>query len=96
MLFVIEGKDRPGALETRMNNRPAHLEYLKNLGAKLKVAGPFLDGNDKPCGSMVIIEADDLEAAKAIAALDPYVGADLFETSSVRPWVWAINKPENI
>lgn len=96
MLFVIEARDKAGALELRMQTRSAHLDYLKKLGDGLVLAGPFLDDDEKPCGSLVVIKADDLGAAKAIAARDPYVDAELFETSEVRRWNWAINAPEGM
>lgn len=94
MYFVIEAKDHPGKLQVRKDTRPAHLAYLNELGGQLALAGPFLDDDGNPCGSLVIICAATLEEAEAIAARDPYVAAGLFETSSVRPWNWAINPPE--
>ena len=96
MLFVIEAKDKPDGLEVRMATRPAHLAYLKGLGDALVLAGPFQDEGGKPVGSLVIVNAGSQTEAEAIAADDPYVGAGLFETSSVRPWVWAINTPEGL
>jgi len=96
MLFVIEARDKPGALEVRLAARPDHVAYLEGLGERLVLAGPFLDDNEKPCGSLVIIKAESLEDAKEIAGRDPYVGAGLFASSEVRRWNWAINRPEDI
>ena len=88
MLFAILCEDKPGALELRMETRPAHLD------GTLKFAGPFLTEKEQtPCGSLVVIEAEDAEAAKAIADKDPYAEAGLFESVAIRPWVWAINNP---
>ena len=56
MLFAILCEDKPGALELRMETRPAHLDYLKSLGGTLKFAGPFLTEKEQtPCGSLVVI-----------------------------------------
>ncbi len=96
MLFVIEAKDKAGALELRLKTRKSHLKYLNELGKDLILAGPFLDENEKPCGSLVIIRADNLEKAQEIASKDPYAQAGLFVSSNVRPWLWAIKKPEAI
>lgn len=96
MLFVIEARDKPGALETRLAARPDHLDFLNGLGNDLVAAGPFLDDDEKPCGSLVIIKAPTLEAAKAIAASDPYVAAGLFASSDVRRWNWALKAPEGL
>ena len=61
----------------------------------LVFAGPFLKDDCKTmCGSLVVIEAPSLEAARAIAAGDPFAKAGLFERVEIRPWLWLMNKPE--
>jgi len=91
MLFVIEGRDGANMLETRLSTRPAHLDYIKSLGDKVIFGGPFLDQNEKPNGSLIVIKAQDLAEAKLIANNDPYVSAGVFETSEVRQWNMVIN-----
>jgi uncharacterized protein len=86
VLFVITAFDRPGALELRLQVRPAHLDYLNGKTAQIKAAGPLLDENDQPIGSLLIIEADDRAAAEAFAAGDPYRGEGVFERVEIRPW----------
>ena len=77
-------------------NRPAHVDFLNGLNSKgtLKFAGPFLDGESKPCGSLVVIEANDLASAKEILGGDPYAKAGLFATTEVIAWNWVFNKAE--
>ena len=96
MNYAIYCTDKPGHLQLRMDNRPAHVDYLNGLNAtgKLVLAGPTLDDDNKPSGSIVIVEADSLEAAQALAADDPYAKAGLFETVEIRGWNWVFNKPE--
>lgn len=84
-LFVVSWLDKPNSLDVRMAAREAHLAYVRETGL-VRLGGPFLDANGDMAGSMIIIEADDLETAKAWHALDPYRAAGLFETSEVRPW----------
>jgi uncharacterized protein YciI len=95
MLFALICKDKPGHLQTRQDARPDHLTFLDRLNEekKLAFAGPFLDAEGKSNGSLVVIEASDLEAARAIAASDPYAKAGLFESTEVRAWNWVVNKP---
>jgi len=95
MLFALICRDKPDHLNVRMDNRPAHVEFLNglNAGGKLAFAGPFLDGGGKPNGSLVVVEADSQEAAEALAANDPYAQAGLFESVDIRPWNWVFNKP---
>ena len=96
MIFAFIGKDKPGQLETRLSNRPAHVDYLDGLNAagKLKFAGPFLNEDGRPIGSLVAFEAADHAEAEALAAGDPYAKAGLFETTEIHPWTWVFNKPE--
>lgn len=94
MLYALICTDKPDALDIRMGNRPAHLAFLEGLGSKLKAAGPFTGDDGKPTGSLVILEADSLEAAQAIAARDPYALARLFASVEIRPWKWLIKNPE--
>jgi uncharacterized protein len=96
MLFAFVCKDKPGHLQVRMDTRPAHLEYLNKLNAEgaLKMAGPFLDGDGKPCGTLAIFDADSMDAAKAIADADPYAKAGLFESVEIKPFNWVFNNPE--
>jgi uncharacterized protein YciI len=95
MLFALTCNDKPNSLDLRMSIRPNHLAFLDKLGNKLKAAGPFLNDQEKPTGSLIIIEAENLEAAKAIAAQDPYAIAGLFASVDIRPWKWLIKNPEN-
>lgn len=85
MLFAVICDDKPGALEVRKANRPAHLDYLGASGVVAQ-AGGFLDAEGLPCGSLVIIDVADQAAADAWAAGDPYARAGLFAKVEVRPW----------
>lgn len=84
-LFVISWSDKPGHLQTRLDNREAHLAYVAEQGV-VRLGGPFLDADGQMAGSMLVVETESLEAAQAFHAADPYRLAGLFETSQVRPW----------
>ena len=86
MLFSIACTDKPGALELRMANRPAHLEHLAAHQAQLVLVGPVLDPEGMPCGSLLVVDAADRAAAEAFAAADPYARAGLFESVVIRPF----------
>ena len=95
MLFAVICTDRPGkGLELRRQNRPDHLAWLQNLGDVLKLAGPFMnDEGDEPRGSLLVIEASDMEEARDIAAGDPYNRAGVFDKVEIRTWKWLIGQP---
>ncbi|MCF6098347.1 MAG: hypothetical protein E5Y63_31910 [Mesorhizobium sp.] len=95
MLFALICKDKPGSLQVRLDTRPEHVAFLEGLNGenKLAFAGPFLDADGKPNGSLVVVEAPDLEAAEALSAADPFARAGLFESVEIRQWNWTFNKP---
>ncbi len=84
-LFVMIGRDGPRGLELRKSHRAAHLENLQPLADQGRVpyAGPLIDEAGNPCGSVIVFEADDLDAAKRFAAGDPYVVQGVFASHEV-------------
>ena len=66
--FILLCRDKPNALELRMETRPAHLEYFESFGNKAVLGGPLLDEDGKPKGSMLLIEAEDEPAARVSPA----------------------------
>jgi len=94
MLFALICTDKPGGLPIRKENRPDHLAYLKSLGDALKFAGPFTaEDGETMNGSLIVIEAASLQAARDIAATDPFAKAGLFASVEIRPWLWSLGKP---
>ena len=84
--FVFIGHDKPNSVDLRMATRPAHVEWVKTLGDRMKMAGGMrTDDDSAPLGSVIVIEADTLADAKATFAADPYANAGLWETTEVRP-----------
>lgn len=85
MLFALMTKDKDGALQTRLDNRDAHLAYIKETGV-VAMAGPFLDDAEQMCGSLIILDVADLDAAKHWAENDPYNKAGLFSDVRIQQW----------
>ena len=76
--------DKPGHLQTRLDNRAAHLAHIEASGV-VEMAGPFLNGGAMT-GSLVVLNVDTLEQAEAWAAADPYALAGLFESVMISEW----------
>jgi uncharacterized protein YciI len=94
MLYALICTDKPNSLAIRKAKRPEHVAYLKSLGDTLKLAGPFTEADGETMnGSLVVIEAASLQAAKEIAAGDPYAKVGLFASVEIRPWIWTLNNP---
>ena len=85
MRFALMTKDKPGAMQTRMDNREAHLAYIAKTGV-VEMAGPVLDDDGQMCGSLIVLEVADLAAAQAWADNDPYAKAGLFSDVTLRAW----------
>ncbi len=85
MRFAVITKDKPGALQLRLDTRDAHVAYLKETGV-VEMAGPFLNDAEEMCGSLVIIDVENLATAQAWADNDPYAKAGLFAESRVQAW----------
>jgi hypothetical protein len=83
-LFVLTCIDHANGLERRMTVRPAHLAYVDENRAKLKIAGPLLDDDGQMIGSLFIMEADGRSEVEAFSAADPYRLNDVFETVDIR------------
>lgn len=77
--------DKPGALQTRLDNRTAHLAYIEATRV-VEMAGPFLNQEGRMTGSLVILSVDTLEDAQNWAMLDPYSVAGLFQSVTITEW----------
>lgn len=85
MRIALITTDKPGALQTRVDNRDAHLAYIAETGV-VEMAGPFLDDAGNMCGSLIILDVDDMAAAQAWADNDPYAKAGLFSDVRLSAW----------
>jgi uncharacterized protein len=81
--------DKPGALQVRLDNRPAHLAYLAETGV-VDLAGPFLDEAGNMTGSMIVLNVDSMQQARDWAAGDPYGLAGLFASATLTEWKRAV------
>lgn len=85
MRFVLMTKDKPGALQTRLDNREAHLAYIADTGV-VEMAGPLLDDAGQMCGSLIVLDVADMAAARNWADNDPYAKAGLFSDVTLTAW----------
>ena len=85
MLIALMAWDKPGALHIRQDNRAAHLAYIEETGVVAQ-AGPFLSAEGEMCGSLVVLDVEDMAAAEAWAENDPYAKAGLFSSVTLQIW----------
>ena len=77
MLFAIYALDKEDSIQLRMDTREAHLAYLAN--SPLVFAGPLLDDEGIMCGSLIVLEMENITQVKNFADNDPYAIAGLFQ-----------------
>lgn len=85
MRVALIARDHPGALQTRLDNRQSHLDYVAATGV-VELAGPLLDSEGKMTGSLILLQVPDMAAAEAWAAGDPYAKAGLFSEVKLQEW----------
>lgn len=85
MFVCLMAHDKAGALDVRVENRPAHVDYLKST-AYVHLAGPLIDADGGMCGSMIVLDVPDMATAEAWATDDPYAKAGLFDSVTLTEW----------
>lgn len=95
-MFAVLAMDKPNYLEKRLETRPAHLQYWEDNADRMVLAGPFLDADEKPIGSMMVVKAEDRAAAETLVGGDPYAVAGVFAGVEIKPWNWVIKRPEGL
>ena len=86
MLFVLMCTDKPASLDLRLATRPQHMAYLQTYARRMINAGPLLDLDGRPCGSLLTIDVADRAEAEGFAVADPYHRAGLFESVVIRAY----------
>ena len=85
MRFALVCLDKPNALQTRVENRAAHLAHIEASGV-VEQAGPFIDAAGQMCGSLIVLGVATRAEAEAWAAADPYAKAGLFSSVMIQEW----------
>ncbi len=86
MPYVITCLDKPGALDLRIRTRERHLAYADTFVERLLLAGPMLDEEGAPIGSLFLLDAADAAEARRFADGDPYNEVGLFVEVTIRPF----------
>ncbi|MFF5075874.1 YciI family protein [Actinoplanes sp. NPDC000266] len=75
----------------RSERRPEHLEHLAKLQASgaLLLAGPLADLS----GGIIVLVADDIEAAQALVDQDPYTRHGVTKDRELKEWKITVGLP---
>ena len=98
MYYAVWATDKPDTLAARLQARDAHRARLREPGVhpvKVVAGGPTLDESDASMnGSLLVIEAESIDAVRRFVAEDPYQLAGVYAHVEVRPWQWALGQPQ--
>ena len=94
--FIYIGRDSEQGAELRKQIRDQHIAHLAplNKSGRVVFGGPLRDESGNPCGSVIILQAEDLAAATAIAHADPYHREGVFGSVEVFETLVVFPEPE--
>ena len=85
MIYMIYCTDAEDGDALREKVYDAHREHLGRIKDRLMLGGPCPAGNGEARqGSLLVVEADDVAAARALAEADPFFKAGVWESVIVR------------
>ena len=85
MRYALICLDKPNALQTRVENRAAHLAYIQETGV-VEQAGPFIDAAAAKSGSLLVLEVGSKAEAEAWAVGDRYAKAGVVQAVMMQGW----------
>jgi hypothetical protein len=87
MLFIVQLTDRPGSLALRLQLLSAHLEWLEQNQASVRVAGSLRhDPDAAPVGGCWIVDAARKANVEALVRRDPFWIGGLRVSCQVFHW----------
>ena len=89
MLFAVWATDREGALPERLRVREAHRARLRDPAphaVRVVLAGPLLASDGSMNGTMLVVQAEHIDAVRAFVDGDPYVQAGVYDSVDIRPF----------
>jgi uncharacterized protein YciI len=91
MLFAIHALDGERALLKRLEHGDAHRAHIAGaaaFGARIVISGPLVkEDGETMIGSLIIVEAENREAAERFNASDPYRLAGVWDKVTISGFV---------
>ncbi len=98
MQYLIFLEDLPGSAAPRAEKLGAHLSFVESNLDRILVAGPRIATAGQMIGSVYIIEAENLDDARAFLQQDPYWHAKVWREPQISgfsgvagKWVGGVN-----
>lgn len=78
MLFAIVTRDAPGSDAARKTHHEAHIAHFKAHKDLIALAGPLSDESGASAGSLVVVDMETHELARAFIEADPFFPAGVW------------------
>jgi len=88
-IFAIYCTDKTDTGQKRRNARDAHFAHIEGVIDDILVAGPYKDPLGNTVGSLLIIKADNVDAARRWLEQDPYYTADIWADIAIHQFTAA-------
>ncbi|GGD15454.1 YciI family protein [Aquisalinus flavus] len=82
--FILICRDGPDGAAKRPGVRPQHLDHVADHSSTVKLAGPLLDEDGNPAGSLFLLDMETRAEVEAFSAADPYQKAGVFVSREIR------------
>jgi uncharacterized protein YciI len=87
MMFAVLFEDDATRAEMRRKHMDQHRSFLARNAAAIHAAGPLVDArNSEPAGGLWLVEAQDLDAVRALYEQDPFWPTGLRKSVRVLEW----------
>ena len=88
MIYLFRLLDRPDGAALRQRVRPEHKAYLAHVADRIAFAGPLThDDGVAMVGSLLAIDFDSRDAARAWLADEPFTRAGLYTSVEIHAFV---------
>ena len=88
MIYLFRLLDRPDGAALRQRVRPEHKAYLAQVAERIAFAGPLThDDGVTMIGSLLAIDFDSRDAARAWLADEPFTRAGLYTSVDIHAFV---------
>ncbi len=88
MIYLFRLLDKPDGAALRQRVRPEHKAYLAQVADRIAFAGPLVaDDGQTMIGSLLAIDFESRDAARAWLAAEPFTQAGLYAGTEVHAFV---------
>ena len=83
MAYLITCTDKDNSLDLRLITREKHIKYLSSLKDDIILAGPILDKENNPKGTVLVLNYKTLTQVQNFIKKDPYSQVKLFQNVKI-------------